>query len=230
MPGAGKSGTGHSEGGGRGVGVTPALECPWNRLLGPAPITRHRLLRLLSAGPGAGVPPTKMSRGHYLAGGGGCAGLSLDWDRYYWYNLIIQRINISSPIYDTWYSFSCSFENFQQMWYWWMQCHCLDIQNSFCLSSFLWSCLIFTWQVWMSWLCSCLASTFLQCSDSSSVLQAAVLRCMVCTPHIDPVQSVQTQPAILLCQQGRIFKCKVWILFLLDLRVIPSFTDLIDLG
>ena len=93
---------------GRGVGVTPALECPWNRLLGPAPITRHRLL---SAGPGAGVPPTKMSRGHYLAGGGGCAGLGLDWDRYYWYNLIIQRINISSPIYDTWYSFSCSFES-----------------------------------------------------------------------------------------------------------------------
>ena len=57
----------------------------------------------------------------------------------------------------------------------------VDIQNTFCLSSFLWSCLIFTWQVWMSWLCSCLASTFLQCSDSSSVLQAAVLRCMVCT-------------------------------------------------
>ena len=27
MPGAGKSGTGHSEGEGRGVGVTPALEC-----------------------------------------------------------------------------------------------------------------------------------------------------------------------------------------------------------
>ena len=84
----------------------------------------------------------------------------------------------------------------------------VDIQNSFCLSSFLWSCLIFTWQVWMSWLCSCLASTFLQCSDSSSVLQAAVLRCMVCTPRIDPVQA---QPAISLCQQGLLFKCRVWI-------------------
>ena len=202
------------EGRGRGAGWHQP-ECPWNRLLGPAPITRHRLL---PAGPGAGVPPTKMSRGHYLAGGGGCAGLSLDWDRYYWYNLIIQRINISSPIYDTWYSFSCSFENFQQMWYWWMQCHCLDIQNSFCLSSFLWSCLIFTWQVWMSWLCSCLASTFLQCSDSSSVLQAAVLCCMVCTPRIDPVQA---QPAISLCQQGLLFKCRVWISTQTELFLIP---------
>ena len=67
--GAGKSGTGHIERreGGEGPGDT-SPECPWNRLLGPAPIPRHRLL---PAGPGAGVPPTKMSLGHYLAGGGG---------------------------------------------------------------------------------------------------------------------------------------------------------------
>ena len=53
---------------GRVLGDTSSPECPWNRLLGPAPITRYRLL---PAGPGAGVPPTKMSLGHYLAGGGG---------------------------------------------------------------------------------------------------------------------------------------------------------------
>ena len=95
MPGAGKSGTGHCiqrREGGRGAGwVTPAaLSVPgtgyWVRHQSPA-----TGCSVLSAGPGAGVPPTKMSRGHYLAGGGGCAGLGLDWDRYYWYNLIIQK-------------------------------------------------------------------------------------------------------------------------------------------
>ena len=71
---AGKSGTGHhsEERGGDRRGDTS--ECPWNRFLGPAPITSYRLL-LLDPG------PSIIWRRE----------LCLDRDRYYWYNLIIQK-------------------------------------------------------------------------------------------------------------------------------------------
>ena len=57
---AGKSGTGHhsEERGGDRRGDTS--ECPWNRFLGPAPITSYRLL-LLDPG------PSDKNEGHYLA-------------------------------------------------------------------------------------------------------------------------------------------------------------------